>query len=107
MDLRRVTLGAISVIFIGVGAFAYFLNWDNVAFWVMLRSGLFLGATWLALPQLTSQDSKLTTPVLILSVVLIMIIAIRPKLFFILGVLAIAGFLLQGVVRRFTMGMKK
>ena len=107
MDLRRIVLGAISFVFIGVGVCAYLLSWEGVAFWVMLRSGLLLAAIWLAIPQLTSRDSKLTMPILILCVVLIMIVATRPRLFFVLGVLAIAGFLLQGVVRRFTMGMKK
>lgn len=107
MDIRRICLGAISLSFILVGVLAYFLGWEGVIFWVLLRSGLLLGAVWLAMPELTSMDSKLTTPVLILCVVLIMIVATRPRLFFILGIMAIAAFLLQGVVRRFTMGMKK
>jgi hypothetical protein len=107
MDLRRITLGAISLAFILIGVLAYCFGWEGVIFWVLLRSGLLLGAIWLALPELTSQESKLTTPILILSVVLIIIMATRPKLFFLFGTLAIAGFLLQGVVRRFTKGLKK
>lgn len=107
LDIRRISLGAISLTFILVGVLAYFFGWEGVLFRVLLRSGFVLGAVWLAMPELTSQESKLTTPVLILCVVLIMIVATRPRLFFILGTIAIAAFLLQGVVRRFTIGMKK
>lgn len=107
MDPRRITLGAISCAFILTGLAGYLFQWEGSIFGVLLRSGLSLGAVWLALPELTSQKSKLTTPVLIICVVLIMVIAIRPRLFLVFGALALAAFLLQGVVRRFTMGLKK
>ena len=107
IDYRRIGLGIISGIFILIGIVALIAGWEAVVFWILLRSGLLMGAVWLAMPELTSQDSKLTTPVLLLSIVLIMIIATRPRLFLILGTLAIASFFLQGVVRRLTAGLRK
>ncbi len=107
MDIRRICLGIISALFVLTGIAAYVLGWEGVMFWVMLRSGLALGAVWLAMPQLTSDDSKLTVPVLLLGVLLVMIMATKPRLLLLFGALAIAAFLLQGVARRFTKGMKK
>ena len=107
IDFRRIALGVISVCFIGVGVAALTFGWDSPEYWVLMRSGLFMGAVWLALPDLMADGSKLNVPTLLLGVVLIIVIATRPKLFMILGAIAIAAFLLQGVVRRFTAGMKK
>ncbi len=106
-DFRRAAFGVISFSFVLIGIVAYVANWESVAYWVMLRSGLFMSAVWLALPDLTSTRSRLSTPSLVLSVVLIVVLAIRPRIFMVLGSLAIVAFLLQGVVRRFTKGLKK
>lgn len=107
IDFRRMALGLISVCFVGVGVAAFIFDWESQVYGVLMRSGLFMGALWLALPDLTAKDSQLNTPMLLLGVVLIMVIATRPKLFMILGTIAIAAFFLQGVVRRFTAGLKK
>ena len=107
IDYRRIALGVISICFIGVGVAAFIFGWNSPAFWVLMRSGLFMGALWLALPDLMDKDSKLNVPTILLGVVLIVVIATRPRLFMILGSIAIAAFMLQGVVRRFTAGLKK
>ena len=100
MNIRHTIFGIISLIFICIGLVAIFFQLDAVIYWVLFRSGLFMGAVWLALPQLTSKKEQLSTPAMALTIVLIMLIAIRPKVFLILGSVAIAAFLLQGVVRR-------
>ncbi len=107
IDFRRAALGVISLSFIGVGLAAFAFGWNSPFHWVLMRSGLFMGAVWLALPDLTADKSKLNTQTLLLGIVLVIVIATRPKLFMILGLIAIAAFFLQGAVRRFIAGLKR
>jgi hypothetical protein len=86
-------VGLIAAGFLVAGAGMYFARPDdhNLTTGILVRVGLLLGVIWLAMPQLESMRTKISTVVLLVIVLLLVLVAVRPNLFKVIsGVLAIS-----------------
>ncbi len=93
LNWRRMTVGCLAVICLLIGG-ANFLTDPEQATGttgMLIRIGLVLGATWLALPQLETLKSKLSVFALLIAVLLLVIAASRPNIFRIVAGVVAAG----------------
>lgn len=102
---QRWAMGGLAVLFLAIGTGLYFEDNPDRQFvcGLFIRVGLLLGAIWLAWPQLAVLPRRVSPLAAGIVLVLLFLAASRPKLFPILiGVLG-ATWLLNVVLRRFTM----
>ena len=67
---------------------------------ILIRVGCMLGALWLAFPQLASLRNRFSMVTLAVMVLLLLLVAARPRIFPIAAAVAIATILLNGLLRK-------
>ncbi len=108
MNFQRHAIGVIAVAFLVVAGYLYFLGTPKqlVPSGICSRVGFLLFSIWLAFPQLETLKSKMSMVVLSLIIILLLVTAIRPQLFAIAFAVAVGGFFLNGIIRRFSKAKK-
>ena len=101
MNWQRLMVGLVAAGFLLAGAGMYFSRPDShiLTTGILVRVGLLLGVIWLAMPQLESLQTKVSTVVLLVVLLLLVLVAARPNLFKVIsGELAI-GLALNWVLK--------
>lgn len=76
--MRRHLLGAIAILFLGVGLVLWLYSDADFA-WVSLRIGMVLAAIWLALPQVIETFSRIPRWAFLVGALAVAAAAISPK----------------------------
>jgi hypothetical protein len=94
INWQRSILGLLGLFCLVIGLSFYFLGSDSspqLRDGILVRVGLLLCVTWLALPQLETIKTRIPGYLLLVVLVLLVILAVRPKIFPILaGLLAVS-----------------
>ena len=97
-------MGLIALASLAVGVILY-LRGDpahQFACGILVRVGCLLAAIWLAWPQLDALKGRVPTLVLGCLLALLLIVAIRPRIFPIAAAIMLATIFVNGAIRRFT-----
>jgi len=101
--MTRWSLLLLAILFVGIGGGTWWhsagsspVGWAGV----LVRVGLMFGAIWIAWPQLESLRTRISSLILGTVLFLLMLVAIRPRIFPIAAAAALAMFLINGVIRR-------
>ena len=90
--IQRTIVAAVSLICLAIAAFLFSSDPDwqkNVIMAVCLRVGVLLGVIWLAMPQLRLFSDRIPAMIMGAILLLIVLMATRPKVFTILGSLVV------------------
>ena len=100
----RILIGVIAGIMLAAGAFLYLANPDTDPFvlGLLIRVGSLLAVICLAFPELMSLRGRMSAVLYGLALILIIVIAVRPKLSRVLVTLAIIGLGVGWVMRWIT-----
>ncbi len=93
INWQRSFLGLIGLVCLAMGLGFYFLGGESPSLrdGILVRVGLLLCVTWLALPQLKTMKTRIPGYLLVIVLILLIIVAARPKIFPILaGLLAVS-----------------
>ena len=74
---------------------------------ILSRVGFLMSTIWLAWPQLETLKKRSSIAVLLGIVAVLLVVAIRPRLFPIAAVLIVGGLFINGAMRRFASAKKK
>ena len=74
---------------------------------ILIRVGCMLGALWLAFPQLASLRNRFSILTMGVMVLLLLLVAARPRIFPIAAAVAIATILLNGLLRKLSGNVPK
>ncbi|MEM7455514.1 MAG: hypothetical protein AAF456_14270 [Planctomycetota bacterium] len=111
MIYQRIITGILAAVFLLAGAFLS-LSGDshdpfgsNVGFaGILVRVGLMLGAVWLAWKELEALRRRASTIVVVAIGVLLLMVAVRPRLIPIAAAIFVAGLTINGILRRLSGG---
>ena len=109
MKTQRILFGIIGAIFVVCGL-SLFVEGDTsrqVLAGILSRVGFLLLSIWLAWPQLHTLKNRASMAVLGMIFAMLLLVAVRPKLFPIAFVAVIAGIFLNGIMRRFASSKKE
>ncbi len=101
--MQRLLIGLIGLVFLLLGSSFYLAEYgsSHIAVGILMRVGCLLSAIWLAWPQFESLKKRASVFVLLAVFGMLLIVAIRPRLFPIAIAILVGGLFLNGVMRRF------
>lgn len=103
MNYQRHAIGLIAIAFLIGAGMIWLQRGEAVAsVGVCSRVGFLMLAIWLAYPQLESLKSRMSMTILSIVVGLLLIVAVRPKFFVAAALIAVGGFFLNAIIRRFS-----
>lgn len=102
---QRGIIGAVALVCLALGIVLYSYSDESAGIsGSLVRVGLFLGALWLALPDLAKLKLKQSGIVIVIGLGLIVLLAVRPRIFWVVSLLLIAALVLNWVMRKFSVG---
>jgi hypothetical protein len=93
MNYQRLAIGILAALSLLVGGALYFLSSgeSSITTGLLVRVGALLGVIWLAMPQLETLKTKISTVAFFVVLLILIVAATKPKLFPIIsGILAIS-----------------
>ena len=106
--MQRLLIGICGLVCLLLGFAFYFSGQDSsqAAAGILVRVGFLLATIWLAWPQFESLKNKASVLVLMAVFAMLLIVAIRPRLFPIAAALLVGGLFVNGALRRFASSKK-